>query len=276
MIFEVVKQQERLSELKEDLRSAFRDASTEPAVLVCYTMPALTPSLPQLVRATTTQAFRERCGRAYYYFATKNGLVRELTPMAHYIQHASKAIARKLYSLNRTANRARLVMQHLRETHNSTRELTVRTNQPRIHATSEIYELVEELSAFLFFARSTLDNLAPLLHSLMGRQFVSFTDYTKYMLNDSRLGSDPEMEDYLAARMEWFAQLRDLRDWATHAGTIDISLHETQNGNLIVSVNHFQAADDLVDNIVGGLKEYLRFFDSHYAAVLEGEAGQAP
>jgi len=276
MIFEVVKRPEKFNKLKEDLQSAFRDASAETDVLVCYAMPALPRALPELVRATTTQAFRARCGRTYYYFATKNKLVQELIPMAHYIQHASNAIERKLYSLNRTANRARLIVQRLRETHSRTRELIPRTNQPRIHATGEVYELIEEFSAFLFFARSILDNLAPLLHSLVGRQFVSFADYSKYMLSDPRLGSDPEMEECLTASMGWFAQLRDLRDWATHAGTIDISLHETRDGSLSVSVNHFQAVDDLVNDIMNGLKEFLRFFDSHYAAILTREAPQSP
>lgn len=266
--FEIVAKASRLDQLRSEMQAVFKANHRSAGDLVCYSMPALPPALPRLLTACNTTAFRERCKRVHYYFETKEGHIRELTPMAHYVQSASQAIARKRFALERGARGVRSALCRLVGAHRDTRELSPRTGQPRIQARTEVYELEEALSVFLFFARSIPDNLCPLLHSLMGQQFVSFSDYLKFMLREDHLGSDLEMEKHLSENMEWFGLLRDIRDWVTHAGSIDIVLHEDPNTSaLAVSMDRFmlRPVSEIVTQISDGLATFIAFFDEHYA-----------
>ncbi len=162
-----------------------------------------------------------------------------------------------------------------------TRETLTITGQPTFSISDQVYILKSEIASALFTIRSILDSVSTLLQFLYGsksNQYSSFSDFIKkasgQKTDDSRGRPDNIMEQYIKSNMEWFFVMRDIRDYVTHHGSIDISFYEDQSGSLLICVQNRFDLDALINSITSGLEDFLKFFDDHFASrIISGEDG---
>lgn len=113
------------------------------------------------------------------------------------------------------------------------------------------------------------------MHFLYGpksKQHRSFTEFTKYACKDkSRIGEevDDEMKDYLQKNLDWYARLKDMRDYLTHYKSIDISFYEQLNGSIHVYLEDRFEIGELLHAVYSGIFAFITFMDKHFKNRIE-------
>lgn len=274
---EIVIKKEKIKRLRNEISSDYKERSTARGKAVRYVMPALKDPFPKLLAIINSSNHRKKLHDVFYYFETKNHYLKFLTPASVYYLNVFRSVADKIYSTNLSVMHIKEIVGRIDKNFTFNREILPKTGQSSINLDEEVYELKTDIAAFLFNTRSILDSMATLMHFLYwpsSRQFSSFADYIKYIRKKSRgPGEIPDevMKSYINDNMQWFFQLRDIRDFITHYSSIDISFNEEDNAVLRVYIhNHFDL-NDFVDSVSNGLNNFLRFFDDHFSRVVANQ-----
>ncbi|OAQ20038.1 hypothetical protein [Thermosulfurimonas dismutans] len=272
MRFEIIKTKQAQEKIQERLRNTYRvSLSPSRGKLVSYTIPALKDPFPQLRKAILKTRYWERFHHIGYYIETKNGYIRQYFLAGQYYVFNFKYIADKLYSLTLNIERIQKIIKDIQVYYQKTRKILPRTGQPSFNIGDQVYALKSEIAGLLFNVRSIMDSIATMLHFLYGpssRQFCSFSDYIKYICKDKhRSGeiSDDTMKQYIKNHMEWFFIVRDIRDYVTHVGSIDISFYERGDHYLVTIIQDRFEVEKLLNSIILGLRDFLNFFDNYFA-----------
>jgi len=179
-----------------------------------------------------------------------------------------------LYTMELSVDRINSILLSIKEQYQRTRKITEKTGQPAIQLNNEIYALKSEIGIILFTSRGLFDVLSTVLHFLYGPsscQFLTFVQYYKYLRKTSsdKVVNDPAMLDYIETNMQWFWVLRDLRDYVTHVGSLDISFYEDADGQFSIYIGDcFIEIVGLLNECLNGAKSYLDYFDEHFSRLI--------
>lgn len=236
-----------------------------------YEMPSIPYLFLRLTRLIYDSEHRKKFFDISYYLETKNGHLKKLIPASEYYKLAFRAIADKYYFLMVSVERVQEVENELRELYRKDAVVLQATGQRSFQIHEQVYQLKMQITNILFSTRSILDSMATVMHFLYGpsaNQFSSFADFVKDVqkteIKQNRM-IDIEMQNYIQSRMDWFFVLRDLRDYITHYGSIDVSFHEKSEGEMIIVIQDLFELNALVNPIISGLDEFFQFFDEHFA-----------
>jgi hypothetical protein len=145
------------------------------------------------------------------------------------------------------------------------------TGQPYVELGSLITQIKESIAAYLFISRSIFDCIATLFHFLYGaesKRFDSFSEYIKAL--KSGKVNDPDMANFIKNEMKWFMKLRDLRDYVTHYGSLEVYLYMIDSGDLVMRIEDFEI-EEIMNGTMTGIREFLIFFDNHFAEIIKAE-----
>lgn len=139
--------------------------------------------------------------------------------------------------------------------------------------------LKTELGAFLFATRSILDHLVTLMHYLYGHEGVRYNSFTKFIKGmvrepiSTRPVDDLPMTDYLQKNMDWFWLLRDIRDFVTHCGSLEINFFESTNKRLSIYFAYYFELEPFVNDTMNGITVYLEYCDRHFSGRITAVQG---
>ncbi len=272
MDFRLVKNKAQLEEIRRALPAKFRGYKTVSAdKMVSWSMPALPDALPKIGEALYNSDYLKQYSGIYYYMETKGQYIANLIPANAYFPIVSRAISDKRYSLQLSITRAELLQAAIHLGFVKTKKKLPRANQTSFSANEEVYQLKSEISNILFTLRSLLDTITTLVHLMYGpnsRTFHSFTLFAKFITKESHKDGeigDAKMKEFIKTEMEWFNQLRDIRDYITHFSSIDLGFYETDEGILKAYLHDRFDLDLLLATMSQGLNSFMSFFDDHFS-----------
>lgn len=70
--------------------------------------------------------------------------------------------------------------------------------------------------------------------------------------------------------MEWFALLKDVRDYLAHFGAIHFSIKEGKSGTLYIEMFRGMEINGFVEAVGSGFSRLLEFLDDHFSNVANG------
>jgi hypothetical protein len=235
----IIKDMEKRDRIRNELTLRFKSEHATRGKGMSFSMPALKEPFPNLRKVIFESTHKNDYHNVYYYFETKHGYIKDLVPASEYYKIVFYAIAEKLYSIEISCESINAILQRIIQSHLTTRVVHQATEQPSFNICTGVYSMKTEIGNLFFNIRSVMDTVSTLLHFLYGKgakQFSSFADFTKYICKETdKEGelTDPIMKDYIS-QMDWFFILRDIRDYITHFGTIEIDFYENTPSQLTV------------------------------------------
>lgn len=275
MKFEIIKDQEKIERKRQFLTRKYPYSLETFGKVVRYEMPALRPPFPQLASWLEESFYPREFWGIEYYVATNSGYIDRIIPAAEYYKLAFRSIADELYSIALSVDRIDNLQIEINEAYKNTREVMPASGQSSFRASTYVYTLKSELGNFFFVSRSLLDTIATLMHFLYGpksKQYRSFTDFIKYAVRDkSNLGEevDAELKDYIEKNLDWYARLKDMRDYITHYKSIDISFYEQADGSIHIYLEDRFKINELLHAVHSGISAFINFMDNHFKSRLE-------
>ena len=80
---------------------------------------------------------------------------------------------------------------------------------------------------------------------------------------------DVEMRDYIEKNLEWYARLKDMRDYITHYKSIDISFYEQTDGSILIYLEDRFKIGELLQAVQIGISAFIKFLDKHFKTRIE-------
>jgi hypothetical protein len=275
MKFEIIKDQEKLKRKRQFLARKYPYSLESFGKVVGYEMPALEPPFPQLESWLEKSMYPREFWGIEYYVATNNGYIDRIIPAAEYYKLAFRSIADELYSVALSVSRIDSLQVEINDAYKNTREVRPSSGHSFFNASTYVYAMKSELGNFFFVSRSLLDTIATLMHFLYGpkaKQHRSFTDFIKYAVRE-KSGSgeevDAEMKNYIEKNLEWYARLKDMRDYITHYKSIDISFYEQTDGSIHIYLEDRFKLSELLHPVYSGISAFIGFLDKHFKNRIE-------
>jgi hypothetical protein len=275
MKFEIIKNQETLRRRRQYLAEKYPYSLESFGKIVGYEMPALRPPLPQLASLLGKSSYPRQFWGIEYYVATNNGYIDRIIPASEYYKLAFWAIADELYSIELSIERVENLQVEINKAYRSTRSVNPLSGHSSFKASTYVYALKSELGNFFFASRSLLDTIATLMHFLYGpksKQHGSFTNFIKYASKDKNGGADEtdyEMKSYIEMNLDWYARLKDTRDYITHYKSLDISFYEQSDTSIHIYLEDRFEIGELLGAVHSGISSFLKFMDGHFKERLE-------
>jgi hypothetical protein len=275
MKFEIIKDKEKLERKRQFLARKYPYSLESFGKVVGYEMPALEPPFPRLASWLEKSMYPREFWGIEYYVATNNGYIDRIIPAAEYYKLAFRSIADELYSVALSVSRIDHLQLEINNAYKSTREVRSSSGHSFFNASTYVYGMKNELGNFFFVSRSLLDTIATLMHFLYGpksKQHRSFTDFIKYAMRE-KSGSgeevDAEMKDYIEKNLDWYARLKDIRDYITHYKSIDISFYEQTDGSIQIYLEDRFITGELLQAVQVGILAFIKFLDMHFKKRIE-------
>jgi len=278
MKFEIIKDQEKLERKRRYLAEKYPYSLETFGKVVGYEMPVLKPSFPRLTTWLEKSSYPRQFWGINYYVATNNGYIDRMVPAAEYYKLAFRSIADEQYSIALSVNRIDALQIEINGAYKATREVMPLSGHASFKASTFVYTLKSELGNFFFVSRSLLDTIATLMHFLYGpksKQHRSFTDFIKFARQDrSEMGQgiDNEMKDYIDKNFNWYARLKDMRDYITHYKSIDISFYEQTDESVHIYLEDRFEISELIHTVHSGITAFIEFMDVYFEKRLKGES----
>jgi hypothetical protein len=275
MKFEIIKDKEKLERKKQLLALKYPYSLESFGKVVGYEMPALKLPFPQLASLLEKSIYPREFWGIEYYVATNNGYIDRIIPAAEYYKLAFRSIADDLYSVALSVERIDNLQIEINQAYKRTREVMPSSGHSLFKASTYVYTLKSELGNFFFVSRSLLDTIATLMHFLYGpksKQHRSFTDFIKYAVkekSDSSEEVDDEMKDYIEKNLDWYARLKDMRDYITHYKSLDISFYEQTDGSIRIYLEDRFEISELLHTVQSGISAFINFMDKHFKNRIE-------
>ena len=275
MKFEIIKDKEKLERKKQFLARKYPYSLESFGKIVGYEMPALKPPFPQLASWLEKSMYPREFWGIEYHVATNNGYIDRIIPAAEYYKLAFRSIADDLYSLTLSIDRIENLQIEINEAYKRTREVMPSSGHSFFKASTYVYRLKSELGNFFFVSRSVLDTIATLMHFLYGpksKQHRSFTDFIKDAVKEKSASGeevDAEMKDYIEKNLNWYARLKDMRDYITHYKSLDISFYEQTDGSIRIYLEDRFEIGELLHAVQSGISAFLNFMDKHFKNRIE-------
>lgn len=265
MKISIVKTKEKLESIREYLRVKYPYSLESLGKAVGYEMPALNSPFPKLSALLETSVYPLKFLGFHYYVHTEYKNLERLVPASEYFKLAFRSIADDVFSLNQSSARILDLQLRLRNAYTASGTRDPNSGHMFFSASTFVYSLKSELASFIFFSRSLLDTVATLMHFFYGpksHQHDSFNDFTK---NENKEGKkDPEMRDYLEKNLDWFKQLKDIRDYGTHYKAFDIGIYEQESGGIKLYLEDRFEIDLLINSVHVGIESLLQFIDKYF------------
>jgi hypothetical protein len=278
MKFEIIKDQEKLERKRRYLAEKYPYTLETFGKIVGYEMPALRLPFPRLAAWLEQSSYPRQFWSIEYYVSTNNGYIDRIIPAAEYYKLAFRSIANELYSIALSVGRIDDLQIEINDAYKATREVMPLSGHASFKASTFVYTLKSELGNFFFVSRSLLDTIATLMHFLYGpksKQHRSFTDFTKFACQDKSemsKGIDNEMKNYINENLDWYARLKDMRDYITHYKSIDISFYEQTDTSIHIYLEDRFEIGELIHAVHIGIAAFIEFMDSHFEKRLKGSS----
>lgn len=272
MKFEIIKDQEKLERKRQFLAKKYPYSLESFGKVVGYEMPALRLPFPQLASWLEKSLYPREFWGIEYYVATNNGYIDRIIPAAEYYKLAFRSIADELYSVALSVDRIDNLQIEINEAYKNTREVMPSSGHSSFKAFTYVYTLKSELGNFFFVSRSLLDTIATLMHFLYGpksKQHRSFTDFIKYAVSEAGEKVDGEMKDYIERNLDWYARLKDMRDYITHYKSLDISFYEQADESIHIYLEDRFEIGELLHAVHSGISAFIKFMDRHFKNRIE-------
>ena len=120
MRFDLIKDEQKLSKLRQKLKDKYPYTLEKFGRIVRYEMPALPQPFPRLLELLENGPYPRKFWGIEYYIATKGDIDR-IIPSAEYYKYAFRAIADKYYSLNLSVENTEKLVQEIRDIYRRTR-----------------------------------------------------------------------------------------------------------------------------------------------------------
>lgn len=278
MKFDIIKDEKKAQAIRHTLGENWME-NRPPGDVVSWAVAALDMPFPALrsVALDFEWGYRQQFRGASYYIQTKHGHVREIVPAAEHFLSGCLALAEQRYAMQLSVIRIARALAEVGELYRVGRKVRETTGQSHFRVGPQLYTVGADFDHFLFTARSLLDSVTTLLPFLYGpnaNRFASFGGFVSKVSRETATDKDfrdDEMKQYLADRGNWFRLLRDLRDYATHAGRQRLMLLSDSDGSLKVYAHHRYEIVATMRTIGDGVDEFLRFCDDHFSRLIKGK-----
>jgi len=148
---------------------------------------------------------------------------------------------------------------------------------PPIPVGDGYWRLTFHYEAYLMAVRSLMDLIAKLTrYAFPGNQpsESSFSKQRSWFIK-TMPDADPDYREYLMTSLDWYDDLKRVRDQVTHHSAIEVRIRANGHGlKTIASTGITRSEDDFIDiqelctKIHHGLQVFLVFFDQHFAGRL--------
>jgi hypothetical protein len=262
----IIKRKEKADKLRVNLSEKYKHREKSFGQTVSYIHPALPDPFPNLRATLHLSKRRKDFHGQFYYIHTRDLYIEHLMPISEYYKIAFNTVAHKLHDLSNAINSARTATIEIYRIFQNEHGIRETTGQPYVHLGLQVQQLKEAVSAYLFISRSLFDCIASLFQFLYGHDTKYYDSFADFM-NDLKSGKvhDPLMATFVEQRMTWFRRLRDLRDYITHFGSLDLGLYKVDSGELNIRVQSEFEIEELLNSSTIGISEFLTFYDSHFA-----------
>ena len=261
----ILKDKEKVEKLRTELGEKYKRRVSSYGKVVSYSHPILPDPFPKLLAIGNSER-RKDFFHQYYFIHTRKKYIENLMPVSEYYKVVSMNVSQKLFDLDTAIASANQFAGEIKEIFQKNHIIRENTGQPFVPLQRQTQQLKQALAAYLFTSRSLFDCIATLLQFLYGadsKYFDSFSDFLK----DLKAGrvKDHDFSKFVEENMAWFFRLRNLRDYVTHFGSLDISLYELPSGELNLRVQDEYEMVELLNSSSSGIRKFMDFFDTHFS-----------
>ena len=235
---------------------------------VCYMESLRYYVLSKLMTAISETRWNEKFYGKYYSLKSKSTVIRDEYPASEYYKISQRSLTQKFHAIDLTLESIESRAAAVGEKYRREKKLFPQTQQPYIEFGAHLYLLRADYASLLFLIRAVLDEFAHLLQFICGpesNQVKSFSDVMKWAEKSTPHQSlDAEMTHFLVTQGRWFWIMRDVRDYFSHNGFVDLNLVDV-DGHLKIYFNHRLDLQGTAAEFVTGLHKLFEFLDTHYA-----------